>query len=168
MKQFAVALTFVAVLGTASAQSLRSELDAANRAVGKMMMARDIKGFTKVMKATVTPDFVYAEAGRTLTFDQMCAEMGMGMSQMKKMHKAESKTLSLVEKGNAATVMTSHHMSGTMIGPDKKTHVMTFTGTSKDTYVKKGGAWKMSKMAWVKQTMLLDGKPFDPMAPAAK
>jgi len=46
-----------------------------------------------------------------------------------------------------------------MVGQDKKTHTMTFTGTSADTYVKQGGTWKMSKMAWIKQTATMDGKP---------
>jgi hypothetical protein len=49
-----------------------------------------------------------------------------------------------------------------MMGPDKKSHTMSFSGTSTNTYVKVKGKWLMSVMSWGKSTMMMDGKPMDP------
>ncbi len=163
MKGFAVVISLSAVFCSATAQSLRSQIDAANKTSGRLMMAKDLKGLTRHWKAGMTPDFKYVEAGRTQSFDQMAAGMAMGLGQMKKLTKAESKTLTLKEAGNTATATTRHTMVGMMTGEDKKTHTMTFTGVSADTYVKKGGKWKMSKMSWIKQSSLMDGKPMGGM-----
>jgi hypothetical protein len=37
-------------------------------------------------------------------------------------------------------------------------HKMTFDGVSENTYVKIGKTWKMSKMRWIKQSTMIDGK----------
>jgi hypothetical protein len=159
MKPFAVIVAASALLCVASAQSLRSQIEAANKTTHKLMMAKDVKGLTKEWKGAATADFKYVDAGRTMNMDQMCQGMAMGLGQMKKLLKADSKILSVKEKGNTGTSTTDHIMEGVTVGPDKKPHTMTFKGVSTETYVKQGGKWKMSKMAWGKQTMLMDGKP---------
>lgn len=168
MKGFAVVIAVAAALGTASAQSLRAQIDASNKVVTKFLMAKDVKGFGNYMKGRVTPGFTYVEAGQTSNFQQMVAGMESGLGMMKKMIKAEAHTVKLREKGNTATATSYHEMTGTITGPDKKPHTMSYSGTSEDTYVRQGGKWKMSKMAWIKDTMLVDGKPVSPGAPAGK
>jgi hypothetical protein len=168
MKAIAIAISLSAVLCCASAQSLRSQIDASNKAIHGYMLARDAKGFTKYMKSGVTSDFKYVEAGHTQNFDQMCAGMAAGFAQMKKLTRADSKILSLREQGNKATSTMTHNMSGVTMGPDKKAHTMTFIGTSEDTYVKQGGKWKMSKMSWKNQSMMVDGKPMNGMMETPK
>ena len=159
MKVLVVTVAASALLCVASAQSLRSQVEAANKTTHKLMMAKDVKGLTKEWKGAATKDFKYVEAGRTMNMDQMCQGMAMGLGGMKKVLKADSKPLSVKEKGNTGTSTTSHVMEGITVGPDKKSHTVTFTGVSTETYVKQGGKWKMSKMVWGKQTTLMDGKP---------
>lgn len=159
MKNVAVGISLVVLVCGAHAESLQAHIEAGSKAVHKFMMARDVKGFTKYMKGGVTPDFQYVEDGRTLNFDKMCAGMQMGLGQMKKMIRADVKLVSLSEKGNTAVAMTTHVMEGISVGADKKPHKLSFGGTSADTYIKTGGKWKLSKMAWVKQSVNIDGKP---------
>jgi hypothetical protein len=85
--------------------------------------------------------------------------MTMMLAGMQKVTRAEAKLLSLKEKGNAATAVSRHTMEGVMAGPDSKTMTTTFVGKSTDTYVKQGGKWKISKMVWTPEKMLVDGKP---------
>ena len=54
---------------------------------------------------------------------------------------------------------------GTMMGPDKKSHKIVAVMTSKDTWVKTKGGWKMSSMTVVSSKMTSDGKPFNPGGP---
>jgi hypothetical protein len=133
--------------------------------VGKYLMARNVKGFAQHMKGRVAPDFKYVEEGHAMGFDQMCRTMEMGIGQMKKMARADAKLLTLREKGSSAVSTTGHLMEGTTAGPDGKPHTMSFRGTSQETYVKRGGKWKLARMTWLKQTMMLDGKPLVPAAP---
>jgi hypothetical protein len=138
---------------------LRSQVEASDKATHKLMMVKDVKALGKMMKGASTKDFQYMDSGRTMNMEQMVQGMAMGLGQMTKMIKADTKILSVKEKGNAGSSTTDHVMEGITLGPDKKPHKMTFKGVSTETYVKQGGKWKMSKMAWGKQTMLLDGKP---------
>lgn len=159
MKLFAVTIAASALLCVASAQSLKSQIDAANKATVRLMMAKDVKGLAKHWKAGATANFQYVEANRPMTMDQMVQGMTVGLGGMKKLLKADAKLLSVKEKGKTGSSTTSHIMEGITLGPDKKPHTVTFKGVSTEAYVKQGGKWKMSKMEWSKQTMLMDGKP---------
>lgn len=159
MKTLAFVVSLPVLAGGAHAQSPRTQIDALNARIVKLMMAKDVKGLTKAMKAGLTPDFKYVEGGRTQTRDAMCANMAMGIGQMQTMAKADAKTIALREKGDEAIAITLHTMKGTTMGADHKPHTLLFTGTSSDTYVKQGGKWRMSRMTWVKQTTTLDGRP---------
>ena len=165
MKGFAIVVSLTAALCSANAQSLRSQIDTSSKAVRKYMMAKDVKGFTKYMRGGVTSDFMYEEDGRTMNFDKMCAGMSMGLGQMKKLTRADAKIVTLHQNGNTATATTMHVMEGIVVGADKKTHKMSFSGTSTDSYVKRGQKWKMSKMAWGQQSVMYDGKPMNAMTP---
>jgi hypothetical protein len=151
-----------AVLATAGAQSLRSQIETTTKAIRKSMIAMDIKGFTKIMKGVVATNFTYVESGKTMDFDHMVQGVGMGFSQMEKVTKADAKLLALTEKGNSATSTTQHTMESTTTMGGPKRHKMSFSGVSTETYVRQGGAWKMSKMVWNNQSMLVDGKAMSP------
>ena len=161
MKGIAIAISLFAVIASANAQSLRSQIEAADKTIHKCFIAKDVKGFATFLKGEVTSNFQYVEAGKAMNFDQMVKGMDQGLAGFSKITKADSKIVTLVEKGNTASATIHHTMEGTMVGQDKKTHKMTFTGLSTDNYVKQAGKWKMSKMTWGKQTMLLDGKPMN-------
>lgn len=150
------ALSLVAV----SNADLRSDINAMNLKIGKAMVKGDMKALDAMFKAGMTSDFKYEEGGKTMTYDQMMAQMKASMSSLK-CTSAVAKLRTLKEKGNMGTSTESHMMKGTMTGPDKKPHSMTMSGMSTNTYVKVGKMWKMSKMSWGKSTMMMDGKPMD-------
>jgi hypothetical protein len=102
-----------------------------------------------------------------MNYDQMLASMKQGLGMMKSMSKVSAKLMSLKQGKTTATAVTMHEMVGKMLGPDEKSHSMTYSGTSNDTYRKVNGKWLMAKMEWTKTKMTMDGKPFDPsqMAP---
>lgn len=159
-----VVLASALLVAGAHAQSLRSTIDAGNAKVASAMKKKDFVALNKAIKGIVTPDFVYVEAGRKQNVDTMLANMKMGIGSMGKVTVASAKVLALKEKGSTASAKTQHTIGGTMPGPDGKPHEMTIVGSVEETYVKKGGKWKMSKMVWLSQKMLMDGKPMDAAA----
>jgi hypothetical protein len=162
MKAVALTLGFVALVSYAQADSLKSQVAASNAKITNAMKKKDFATLSKVMKAAVTKDFVYVEDGRSQNFDQMFANMKMGLGSLKKITVCEAKSLSLKQMGNRASGSTRHRLGGSNMGPDKKEHTLVFSGVSTDSYVKQGSMWKLSKMVWKTQSMTMDGKPFDP------
>jgi hypothetical protein len=130
------------------------------------MLKKDFSGFATIMKGAITKDFKYIEAGQTMTFDQMLSNMKMGMSQYKKITKSQTKVFAVQVQGNKATATVWHMMEGTMMGPDKKKHTVSYSGNAIESYVKVGKMWKMTTMDWRDTKSLMDGKAFDPMAAA--
>ena len=159
MKLIAVSFAALSLVAISSAD-LRSDIKQMNAVVGNAMVKGDMKMLSKVIKAGVTNDFTYVEQGKTMTCDQMLETMKAGFSQMKTTS-AKTEIVSLKEKGNSGMATEKHMMTGTMTGPDKKTHKMSYVGTSTETYVKVGKEWKMSKMVWGMEKMMMDGKPMD-------
>jgi hypothetical protein len=147
------------VCGFAHADSLKSQIDAANTKVNDAMMKKDFVKLRQSLANSVTPDFVYEEAGHKIDFDKMFATMKMGINQMGKLTLANSKILTIDRHGDIATCTTKRSMGGNMPGPDKKTHLIVYSGVSEDTYRKVGSQWKMSKMLWKNTSMTVDGKP---------
>ena len=160
MKLFTVSLALVGITGLANAD-LRSEITTMNTKICQMMMKGDMKSLDAMMKAGMTSNFQYVEGGKTMTYAQMFEQMKASMSMMK-CTSATSKLASLKQNGKTATSVEKHMMAGTMTGPDKKPHKMSFSGTSTNTYVLSGKMWKMSKMSWGESKMMMDGKPMDP------
>lgn len=127
------------------------------------MKKKDFATLSKQMKAGTTSDFKYTEEGKTQTFDQMMQNMKMGLGMMNKLTVCSTKLLTLKEKGDKAVATNQHMMVGTMTAPDKKTHTMSFSGVSENTYVKQGGKWKMASMTWKSMKQTMDGKPIPGM-----
>ncbi len=159
MKKFTLAFAILALCAVAGADALRSQIDAMNKTMHTVMMNRDINAFIKAVKGGVTKDFKYSEQGKAQTFDQMVAGMKGGFAMMTKVTAADSKVLSLTERGNSATCTTQHTMMGITMDPKHKAHKLGFTGTSVETYRKEKGKWLMSSMSWKSQQMTMDGKP---------
>ena len=162
MQKLSFALVLVAATGIASAESLKSTILRVDKAAEKAIAAKNIDAFVKAVKPNVTPDFVYEENGQKQTFDQMVAGMKMGFAAITKVTISKATVKSVSEKGNKGVSQSVHTMGGEMIGPDKKKHVMVYSGETEETHVKVNGKWLMSKMTWKKTTMTMDGKPFDP------
>ncbi|MEI7985902.1 MAG: nuclear transport factor 2 family protein [Armatimonadota bacterium] len=159
MKLFSVIVVGVSFAAISSAD-LKSEINSMNSKIHLAMKKGDMKTCSAIMKAGVTKDFKYIEGGKTMTFDQMMEQMKASMSMMK-LTKVSTSIVSLKEKGGMGTSVEKHVMEGTMTGPDKKSHTMSFSGNSTNTYRKVGKAWMLSVMSWGKNTMMMDGKPMD-------
>jgi len=168
MKVSALLIVVACGISVAQAESLKATIETSNKLITDAMKSKDFAKLTKELKAVVTKDFAYSEdaqPGKPQTFDQMLANMKMGLGSMKKVTVASATLLTVKEKGSTATSTAKHTMGGLVGGPDKKDHLMVYSGISTDVYVKQGGKWKMKSMAWKTTSMTMDGKPFDPSKP---
>lgn len=159
MKLFSVIVVGVSFAAISSAD-LKSEINSMNSKIHVAMKKGDMKSLHSIMKSGVTKDFKYIEDGKTMTFDQMFEQMKGSMAMMK-LTNATTKVVSVKEKGTMGSSVEKHVMAGTMTGPDKKTHKMSFSGMSTNTYTKVGKAWMLKVMSWGKSEMMMDGKPMD-------
>ncbi len=163
MNRLPVCAALLLVLGsTTHAESLKEMILKNDGVSRKALMAKDMVAFKKAMQPTITADFKYIEAGKTMTFDQMLAGMKQGTGSLQKITDVTSKLLKLTEKGNKATAEMTRSMTGTVPGPDKKMHKLTMSGKTVETYVKQGGKWKLAIMDWKSSEMIMDGKKMDP------
>jgi hypothetical protein len=158
MKALTLALTFLAAVAFAHAADLRTHIAASSQTIANAIKKKDFATLNKEIRAGTTSDFKYIENGKSETIDVMMQGMKMGLAMMDKITVCKTKTLTLKQKGNTAVCTMEHTMVGRMKGQDKKTHTMSFTGVSEDTYVNQGGKWKMSSMAWKSQKQSMEGK----------
>jgi hypothetical protein len=159
MKALTLTIAFFAALALAQADSLRAQIDASNKTITNAMVKKDFATLSKEMKAGSTKDFKYTEAGQAQNLDEMLKNMKMGLGMMETLTVCEAKLLTLKQTGKTAVGTMHHKMVGKMKGQDKKTHTMSFSGVSQNTYVNDGGKWKMSSMTWKSQSQTMDGKP---------
>lgn len=163
MKALALGIAIIGLFAVAVADDARAQIEASNKVIGKAMMKKDFPTLEKALKEGCTSDFKYVEGKTTQTLPTMIANMKTGLGMLTKVTKAKAEIVTLKVKGNTATGTIKHMMAGTTTGPDKKTHTMTFEGTSSNVYVNKGGKWKLSKMTFLSQKMTQDGKPMTGM-----
>ena len=160
MKAVCIGIAFVVALSIAQADGLRAHVEASTKAIASAMKKKDFASLEKQMRAGSTADFKYTEQGKTEGLDAMLTQMKAGLGMMNSFSVCKLEILSLKQNGNSAVGMLRHTLTGTMKGADKKTHTMTFTGVSQNTYKNVGGQWKMSSMTWKSQNESMDGKPF--------
>ncbi len=158
-----IPIAALALVSLASAESLRHTIKEMNKKIEHAFMKLDMDAFAKATQPYVTSDFKYVENGKTMGFEDMVASMKMSFMTLTKMKSSSSTTLKLVMKGDTGTAFTEHKMKSLSSGPDKKTHLMVFDGFTTDDFRKEDGKWKMARMTWTKESMTMDGKPFDPM-----
>jgi hypothetical protein len=165
MRLASLVLSTFVVSSLSYADSLKSTATRLGTQASVALKNKDIKGFTAILRKNTTPDFKYVEANNSMTLDQMLGVMKGQFAAMKTVKSASSKLLRCVEHGKTGITATTHSITAMITGPDRKLHLLVASGDSKDTWVKVGGAWKMSVMLWGKQKMTMDGKPFNPSAP---
>ena len=153
--------------GPVTEAEARKGIMAAFDSAVKSFKAKDIKGFMSVY----TPDYTSKANGKTMSAKEMEAEMKMNMSNTKSV---ESATLSLGKvavKGEAATADATFSLKATIADPQGRmgkpgaTHKMGVVEKAREIWVKTKGGWKNKRSDMISETMTLDGKPFNPMAP---
>ncbi|MHB8635498.1 MAG: hypothetical protein ACYC96_03385 [Fimbriimonadaceae bacterium] len=162
MKITAVAIAILAVSASTFADSLRATATRMGKLASAALAHKDFKAFDIAVRPCVTPGFRFTEMGHSMNFDRMVAEIKAGLSSLPNVSSSTSKILSCAEHGKTGTTTTTHRIVATMVGPDKKHHKLVSIGKSTDSWVKVGGVWKMSVMAWGAQTMTVDGKRMNP------
>jgi hypothetical protein len=162
VKKLALIVMGISIAGLSQAESLKSFADRLNKQMVSAMLKKDMNAVEKILKANLTKDFKYTEDNRTMDMKTMFEQMKMGLGSMNKITRVVAKGSNFKEKGNSGSCKATHMFEGTMMGPDKKTHKMTMSGDTVETYVKVGGKWKMKTMVWSNSKMLMDGKPMDP------
>ena len=136
----------------------RNQMNRQSKKYETAMLKKDIKAFGKLLDMYTTKNFVYKENGQSMTKKQMFDQMSMSVKGFQKVTKFKSRILTAQVQGNKATCTVSNLMEGTMMGPDKKKHTMSFGGNTVETFVKEGKTWKMSVMEWKTMEMKQDGK----------
>jgi hypothetical protein len=136
----------------------RNQMNRQSKKYETAMLKKDIKAFGKLLDMYTTKNFVYKENGQSMTKKQMFAQMSMSVKGFQKVTKFKSRILTAQVQGNKATCTVSNLMEGTMMGPDKKKHTMSFGGNTVETFVMEGKTWKMSVMEWKTMEMKQDGK----------
>lgn len=153
-----VILVAVALSMAGPEDDFRTQVNAQGKKYESAMLKKDIKAFGKLLDMYTTKDFVYKENGQSMGKKQMFEQMSMSIKGFSKVTKFKSRVLTAQVQGNKATATVSNLMEGTMVGPDKKKHTMSFGGNTVETFVKEGKTWKMSIMEWKTTEMKQDGK----------
>lgn len=155
----------IVLISVSAFADLKSDTKYAYLQVDKAFMSKDSKALEKATRSLVTSGFKSYQNGRALSYDEMIAEMKVAYGQFKKVTLSKATILSAKETGSRATSVTSRTLAGILVGADKKTHKVTMSVITDDRWVKVGNDWKLNSMTWTKQTMTLDGKPFNPGEP---
>jgi hypothetical protein len=115
-----------------------------------------------VIKSLFAKGFTETANGMTFNRDQAVAQMTQGSASAKVGWTMSGLTVS----GDKAAYTSSFKFETTMPGAKGKTHKMSGTGLQRIQMVKEGGKWLYSHQEVVSAKMMVDGKPFNPQAPA--
>ncbi len=156
--KFVAAFVVLSLAALGPADSLKKTAHEASDKGGAALAHGDTASFAKVMKPYVTDDFKFTEPGQSMDFKGMIAHLKTGIAMMGHVTGATSTVVNCLEHGNTGIVNAKHGMTAVLTGPDHKSHKMVVAGTSRDTWVKVKGKWKLSGMHWMGDSMTMDGK----------
>jgi hypothetical protein len=166
-------LTFgIAVLTVAPAQGDPTKAIAAYYAKDDALALKaDYAGLKKLKLENSTSDFVsVVKAGKTgKTITRTRADEFAQLDGFSKIIDSIVKSNSHIDritqgkKAIVVTVTSSGELKTKKLPQDGKVHRLANTGTSEDTWVKVGGAWKIKQSKSLTSKMLLDGKPLPGM-----
>jgi hypothetical protein len=130
---------------------------------------KDVKG----MMAYCSNDYEAVSPMGKLNREQTAAMMKQYMQSTKKVYSNSYKVSDVKVSGNKATgkavfTLDAQIMDAEgMFGIKGKSHRMKMEDTNKVTWTRSNGNWLTSREEQVSSKMIIDGKPFDPMAQAA-
>lgn len=144
-------------------QALRADTAAVRKALSERYAASDAalrKKDAGALMGMVTKDFtVKTAAGQILTAKQLPALLQQEFAAIKEIKDSRWRILDLKVKGSTATVKMTQTLTGVIVGQDQKTHTLSSTNVSLDTWVRTSAGWKLRKSVELSEKTLLDGKP---------
>jgi hypothetical protein len=165
----AIALTVSSAALADDAAAVKKEILAGYTKRMEALKKRDIKGFI----AFNADDYKGTSQGRTVTKAEVEADMKGYIADTNTINSYSYDVQNLKVNGKNATGKATFALDATvkdsqgMFGAKGKTHRLKFKQNFDTTYIKIGGDWKLSKeMELNPPKVTIDGKPFNPMAPA--
>ena len=165
-------LLVTSITAGADEASVKKEMYAIFDKSVKQFKTRDIKGFMSM----IADDYKgKGPGGASQTRATMAAQMKQAMDSTKELNKAEMKITKISVSGSTANIESTMTLAmkvvdaaGTM-GPKGQLHSVTEVENQRETWVKTKGGWKI-KIGEVLPggKMMVDGKPFPPVAPPKK
>ena len=118
---------------------------------------------TAFFKASETSDFKMKTGdGKVLNRQQSDAMMAASFQQMGPVSAVSMKPTSITVKGDTAVAMIVSSVTAKVGDAKSGMHSMSQTSTEKHLWLRTPSGWKVRRVETVKETMLMDGKPFDP------
>ena len=156
----AALVVFGAVAPAAKADD-KADINALYVKLVSHMKKKDVKG----IMAMGTSDFQMKQDGQTLDAAQASQQMSVQFQTMN-VDSVSMKVSSFKVTGKKAVVNTNYAMKLSMQEPQGgPKHILADAGTTRDVLVKSAGGWKFRMTETVAHKTLMDGKPFNPMAP---
>ena len=116
-----------------------------------------------VIKSLFTKDFTQSANGMTFNRDQAVAQMTQGTASPR-----VDWTISGIEVSGEKASYMSNLKYETNSSYQGKNHKLIGSGVQKVQMVKKGRKWLYSHLEVISSKMMMDGKPFNPMAQPAE
>jgi ketosteroid isomerase-like protein len=130
--------------------------DSIRNTYAKMASAMKSKDLAAV-ESLEAPGYTHSAMGQTLDAAKANSMMKQEFQQVQSFSAFEIKVASIKVSGSTARAATNFRMALNTQG-----HVITVTGTSKDTLVKTGKGWQFKTSVFSAGKTLMDGKPFNP------
>jgi hypothetical protein len=127
--------------------------------VAKDLLGRNIAGYTADFKSAAVPQFKFFEPGYQDDLRQMIAQVKTDLSFVPKVNTVQETVVrvSVLRPGDHAIVIVDHHLDGSAVGRDHKTHDLVIGGRSQDMWRQVGGAWKLVSSTWISHLYMKDG-----------
>ncbi len=153
----AVTLSVCVAIAQVSADA-KKQINTAYAAINAGMAKKDIGAVVKYF----TPDYQDIDSGKTTNL----ATWKSSTEQLFKQSKSIKETYKPTEfKMSGKDVVVTSKVTidiETIVGPDKKSHKMTGSATSKDTWTQVKTDWKCKKSETLSQKFAIDGTPLTP------
>ena len=152
------ALLAIAIAGSARADD-KSQINAVYTTLTNAMRTKD----AAAIKSLEGPSFTEKDnQGKTYTKVESNQMMRQQFEMVKSMIKFSLKVTGLKISGKTAAATTEFTMKGKMKLPtDGNVHDVSITGSTKDKLVKSSKGWQFLSSEDLKQTMTVDGKPYN-------
>jgi hypothetical protein len=128
--------------------------------LNSLILKRDVPAIQSLFRTTSTKDFRYVDLHKkSITGPQLMAQMKAQMAMTTKVDRSTMKIAKVTVTDSKAVLLVDSAYSMSTIDADQKSHTLTGTMRSEDTWVKQGKEWKLQRIQSVREKATMDGKP---------